>query len=105
MFKKEDGFTLIEMLIVLMIITVLIILIIPNLTDKSAQVHDKGCDALISTVQAQVHSYQLDHGKLPVSLNSLVTENYISNNQQTCKNGNHLQYDPVKGIVSTNASK
>ncbi|MBD1222742.1 prepilin-type N-terminal cleavage/methylation domain-containing protein [Virgibacillus halodenitrificans] len=48
MLKNNRGFTLIEMLIVLMIISVLIILIVPNLSGKSKQVHDKGCEALVN---------------------------------------------------------
>lgn len=41
MFKNERGFTLIEMLIVLMIISVLIILIVTNLSGKSEEVNEK----------------------------------------------------------------
>lgn len=98
MFKKEKGFTLIEMLIVLTIITVLILLIVPNLTDKSTSVHDKGCDALVQTVQAQVSAYQLDTGNLPSTLNQLQTEKYISEEQKTCKNGKALLLN--QGIVT-----
>src|SRR5699024_11489782 len=54
MFKNNRGFTLIEMLIVLMIISVLIMLIVPNLSGKTKEVNDKGCDALVSVVQTQV---------------------------------------------------
>lgn len=99
MFKNQNAFTLIEMLIVLMIITVLIILIIPNITDKSKDVHSKGCEALVATVQAQVNAYQLDKGVLPSTLNSLVTEDYITSEQTTCQNGKTLNYN--SGIVST----
>ncbi|XGA33023.1 hypothetical protein Vir3643_10500 [Virgibacillus sp. CBA3643] len=38
------------MLIVLMIISVLIILFVPNLSDKSGNVHGTGCDALVSVI-------------------------------------------------------
>lgn len=100
MLKEERAFTLIEMLIVLMIITVLILLIIPNLTDKTASVHDKGCHALKQTVQAQVNAYQLDEGKLPSSLKNLADANYISEDQMTCKNGTKKLTLDSKGIVS-----
>lgn len=100
MLKKEDGFTLVEMLIVLLIITVLILLIVPNLTSKGSHIHDKGCDALVMTVQAQVSAYQLDNGKLPNNLESLVSENYISNEQKKCENEKELLYDASTGIVS-----
>ncbi|MEI3611715.1 competence type IV pilus major pilin ComGC [Pseudogracilibacillus sp. SO30301A] len=90
MTKNEKGFTLIEMLIVLTIITVLIILIVPNLTDRSEAVHEEGCEALRETVQAQVSAYQLENGKLPSSLSTLERSGFISKDQQTCKNGKNL---------------
>src|SRR5699024_141024 len=64
MLKNEKGFTLIEMLVVLLIITVLILLIVPNLGSKTGDMHDDGCDALIVTVQAQADMYELDTGSL-----------------------------------------
>lgn len=97
---KEAGFTLIEMLIVLMIITVLIILLVPNLSKRSEDVHSHGCSALINTVQAQVQAYQLDEGKLPNSLDTLVTEKYIEAEQKSCPNGEALKYNQSDGKVS-----
>ena len=53
MLKNEKGFTLIEMLVVLLIITVLILLIVPNLGSKTGDMHDDGCDALIVTISME----------------------------------------------------
>ncbi|HEY4602630.1 MAG TPA: competence type IV pilus major pilin ComGC [Cerasibacillus sp.] len=101
MIKNQKGFTLIEMLIVLMIISVLIILIVPNLTGKTKEVNTKGCDALVAVVQAQVESYALDNGSFPPSLQTLVSEEYITDQQLYCGNAadNPLRYDPEKGRV------
>ncbi|HEX6594438.1 MAG TPA: competence type IV pilus major pilin ComGC [Bacillota bacterium] len=96
MFKNDDGFTLIEMLIVLLVISVLIILIIPNLSGKSTEVHDKGCVALVSVVQAQVDAYYLDEGNYPSSLNVLVRKGYITEDQKTCPNQKQLVYSAGK---------
>lgn len=85
MLKREDGFTLIEMLIVLMIITVLILLIVPNLSNKTASVHEQGCEALKETVQAQVSAYALHEGSPPTSLEDLVDKGYIYKDQKKCK--------------------
>lgn len=99
MFKKEKAFTLIEMLIVLAIISVLIILIVPNLTKKSKEVNDKGCDALVKVAQTQVNAYHLDHGNYPERLNDLV-DDYLSNEQLTCPNGVELKYNNGKVSAS-----
>jgi|SRR5690625_26583 len=98
MFKNSQGFTLIEMLIVLMIISVLIILIVPSLTGSSKDVQDKGCDALVGVVQTQVNLYQLDEGRLPASISSLVSNGYITSDQTECSNGDALVYND--GVVS-----
>lgn len=92
MFKNQKGFTLIEMLIVLMIISVLIILIVPNLAEKGQEVNDKGCHALVSVVQAQVAAFTLEEGKAPVSLDTLATAGYITEEQKTCPNDTPLGY-------------
>lgn len=89
MIKKQDGFTLIEMLIVLMIITVLILLIVPSMAKRSEEVNDKGCDALQKTVQAQVHVYQLEENETPKTLDQM-TDKYITKDQLECKNGAKL---------------
>ncbi len=90
MIKQENGFTLIEMLIVLAIISVLIILVVPNLGKSNEEVHEQGCDALVSVVQAQVYLYHLDNGFYPAEISDLVMDNYIRSDQVQCANGKSL---------------
>ncbi|SFD53768.1 type II secretion system protein C (GspC) [Lentibacillus persicus] len=99
MFNNQRGFTLIEMLIVLMIISVLIILIVPNLGDKSEEVYDKGCSALVSVVQAQADAYYIEEKARP-SLKDLLDNDYITEDQQTCPDGTGLSIDIDSGEVS-----
>lgn len=98
--KKEKGFTLIEMLIVLLIIAVLILLIIPNLAGKSKDVNKKGCAALKSMVQAQVTSYELAEGQFPTTLDELANKGYIEDDQKTCSNKKTLHYNSENGKVT-----
>lgn len=98
MFKNDSGFTLVEMLIVLMIISMLILLIVPHVSKKSASINEKGCDALVELVQAQVIAYEIDHKQLPASLD--VLENgYIEPEHRTCGNGNEIVMN-ASGVVS-----
>ncbi|GAA3725133.1 competence type IV pilus major pilin ComGC [Salinicoccus jeotgali] len=85
----EEGFTLIEMLLVLLVISVLIILIIPNIAAQSANVQDTGCEAQVRMVQSQVESYTLNEGAPPASINALVPE-YLTDDQVTCANGDTI---------------
>lgn len=85
--KNEDGFTLIEMLLVLLVISVLIILIIPNIASQSANVQDTGCDAQVQMVQSQIQAYKLNTGSDPANIGALVSGNYITSDQTSCANG------------------
>lgn len=98
--KTEKAFTLIEMLIVLLIITVLILLIIPNLAGKSKEVNKKGCNALKSMVQSQVTAYELAEGKFPTNLDELITTGYIEKDQKSCSSKQTLQYNSTTGKVT-----
>ncbi|REJ10566.1 competence type IV pilus major pilin ComGC [Halobacillus trueperi] len=88
MLKNEKGFTLIEMLIVLLVISVLLIITIPNMSKNSDSVKAKGCEALQKTVEAQVQAYFIETGAFPASIQTLVDEEYIS--QDTCPDGTKL---------------
>lgn len=102
MFKKEEGFTLIEMLIVLMIISVLIILIIPNIGDKSEDANDRGCEALEKVIESQTEAYYLDEGKYPKNTSVLKRKNYITSEQKQCKDGTTFKINEDTGEVEPN---
>lgn len=89
-FKKEEGFTLIEMLIVLLIISILLIIIIPNISKQSETVKSTGCQAQIKMVAGQVEAYTLKHDAKPNSINDLVSDGFIKENQLTCKSGQNI---------------
>ena len=46
MLKNEKGFTLVEMLIVLAVISILVLLIIPNAISILTTANEQGCEAL-----------------------------------------------------------
>lgn len=96
--KDEKGFTLIEMLIVLFIISVLILVTVPNVTKHFASIDEKGCDAYISMVQAQVEAYKIDYLKYP-TLKQLEDESYIKKDM-TCPNGKPVVINSETGEVS-----
>lgn len=84
MLKNNRGFTLIEMLIVMLVISVLLLLIIPNLANQTNNVNDRGCDALLAVVQAQADAYYLEERERASNISVLVTNDYISSDQQSC---------------------
>ncbi len=94
---NEKGFTLIEMIIVLFVISILLLITIPNITSHNAVIKDKGCDALIKMVQAQVQVYEIEKETIP-TLAELKTGNYITTDK--CPGGNSLVIDSITGEVT-----
>lgn len=63
--RNENGFTLIEMMIVLLIISVLMLIALPSMTKNNAIVKSLGCEATIDLVQGQVGAYEAEKNDLP----------------------------------------
>ena len=78
MLKKEAGFTLIEMLIVLAVISLLLILVVPNLTDQNENLNKKSEEVLIQMAENQTQAYYIDNGRYPTSIAQLVEEGYLA---------------------------
>ncbi|HEL2576437.1 competence type IV pilus major pilin ComGC [Streptococcus suis] len=60
---KKKGFTLVEMLVVLGIISVLLLLFVPNLSKQKEAVRKKGDQAVVKVVESQMELYELEHDK------------------------------------------
>ena len=88
--NNERGFTLIEMMIVLVVISILLLVTIPNITKHNSKINDTGCNALIKMVQAEVQSFYVEHKSYPEDMTELIDEQYITNDQKTCPNGKAL---------------
>lgn len=75
--KNNSGFTLIEMLIVIFIIAILLILIVPNITNNLDTAKNKSSEAYVKTVQSQITSYQLNENDNDVTFEKLVERGYL----------------------------
>ncbi|ALC81609.1 MULTISPECIES: competence type IV pilus major pilin ComGC [Bacillus] len=96
---NEKGFTLIEMLIVLLIISILLLITIPNVTKHNQSIQTKGCEGLVNMVQAQVTAFQMDHdGKIPTIV-ELQQDQYVKEGT-ACPNGKNLTIDNSSGEVN-----
>lgn len=98
---NEKGFTLIEMIIVLFVISILLLITIPNITSHNAVIKDKGCEALIKMVQAQVQVFEIENETIP-TLDELTSGNYI--NTDRCPGGNPIVIDATTGEVTESAT-
>nr|WP_062048151.1 competence type IV pilus major pilin ComGC [Bacillus sp. JCM 19034] len=95
---NQQGFTLVEMLVVLMIISLLLLLVVPNLTKNNDIAQETSCEATVKLVQAQVYAYFVETGQTLSNLETLVEEKYIDTIE--CPNKTKLTLDLATQIVS-----
>lgn len=74
---NHSGFTLIEMLLVLLIISILLLIAVPNMVKNTSVASGKGCEATIAMLQAQIAAYEVEKNEKPASLQTLVDEGYV----------------------------
>ncbi|MBM7584608.1 competence protein ComGC [Bacillus pakistanensis] len=91
MITNQKGFTLIEMMIVLLVISVLLFITIPNVTKQSSSINDKGCTAFRKMVEGQVQAFKVDKSRYPTDIDELVTEKYLKDEFKTCPNGTEIK--------------
>lgn len=88
------------MLLVLLVISILIIVIIPNIAKQSDKVQTTGCNAQVKMVQGQIESYKLENGITPNSIADLVPE-FLKETQTKCKNGKVIQIINGEAVAET----
>ncbi|MBD1378836.1 competence type IV pilus major pilin ComGC [Metabacillus arenae] len=94
--NNEKGFTLIEMLIVLFVISILLLITIPNVTKHHANIQEKGCDGLVNMIQGQAEAFRMNEDKEP-TLAEMQTEDYIKESAPKCPNGKAITI--TNGVV------
>lgn len=85
--SKKNGFTILEMLIVLLVVAVLLLVTLPNIQQKEKIIRTKGCQALLEIVNSQILLYEIDTDKTPQSVQDLITNGYLKEGQAACPNG------------------
>ena len=88
--KRQEGFTILEMMIVLSIVALLFLLTLPNIQQKEAIIEKKGCEALTSVVDAQILLYEIDTLQTPTSVDQLVSKGYLKESQKRCPDGRKI---------------
>ena len=78
---KNSGFTLIEVLVVVVILGILAAIIVPNIMDKPGQAKITKAKADIRAIESAFNMYKLDHHVYPTTdegIEALVTGDYLS---------------------------
>lgn len=86
--QNTDGFTLLEMLMVIFIIALLLLLTIPNITKHKESVEDTTCEGYADLAKTQATAYEIAEGEKPSSIGQLVKAGYLPS--ETCDDGTPL---------------
>lgn len=98
--KIKKGFTLIEMTIVLFIISLLILIILPNVTSQKKNARHIQGDAMTQVVQTQVDLYENEYNELPKPLDELQDKGYLSDKQVQQANRNGIKINDGHAVGS-----
>lgn len=83
--KNEDGFTLIEMSIVIMVVAALLLMIVPNVGKVTENTNSTTSEAAVSTVEGQIALYKMQNPEDTLDgnalLEKLVKDKYITQRQ------------------------
>ena len=80
----RKGFTLLEMVIVVSIISILFLLTVPNIQTVLGIVDKKGCDALIKVADSAILQYRLEYDQNPGSVSDLISAGLMTEEQTRC---------------------
>lgn len=94
---KKRGFTILEMILVLSVISLVFLITLPNIQQKNTIIQNKGCEALLKVVDSQILLYELENLETPSSIQDLIQDGYLEQGQSRCPNGNMI------GIVNGQA--
>ncbi|WP_412990047.1 competence type IV pilus major pilin ComGC [Pediococcus siamensis] len=96
--KNKAAFTLIEMTVVLFIISLLILIVLPNISQQRNNAKSIHGNAMVEVVQTQMDLYENEHQKLPASLEELQEAGYLTEKQVAQAEENHISIKDDKAV-------
>lgn len=104
--RKQKGFTMIEMVIVVAIIAILIMLIAPNLLHQKENASKKSDEAFRTTLETQLQLYKQENDdndkKVNITFDNMKKEGYLTENQLAkATKGYIIKDNKVSSITST----
>ncbi len=79
--RKARGFTLVEIMVVVLIIGILMIVLIPNVGKSKELASEKSDEALVQLVENQILLYEMENSVKNPALQKLVDDEYLNAKQ------------------------
>lgn len=77
MIRNEKGFTLIELMVVVLIIGILVAIAIPVFGSAANNARNKACEGNVRTIAGGVAQYQAEYNTIPADVDALVTASFL----------------------------
>lgn len=92
MLKKcnQKGFTLLEMIIVITIVSIIFLLTVPNIQTTLSIVDKKGDRARVKVVDSAILQYRLEYNETPTDVVELINEGLLTEEQVECSDGSSI---------------
>ena len=91
--KTQTGFSLIELLVVMVILGLIAGLVVPNIIGRTEDAKIKAAASQITRLSMGVESYYLDCGEVPKDLDDLVSE---PGGAESCWTGPYVKSSIIK---------
>lgn len=88
--KQTKAFTLLEMTIVVIIISIIFLLTVPSIQKTLSVVNNKGCKAIEKVADAAILEYKMEYNEYPSDASDLVSAGLLSEEQLTCDGSKSL---------------
>lgn len=86
----RKGFTMLEMIVVILIVALLMLITIPNIQKVINIVQRRGCESQVKLVDSVILQYMVEFDQIPSSIDQLVEEGLLSDNQRKCQNNKNI---------------
>ncbi|WP_214741125.1 MULTISPECIES: prepilin-type N-terminal cleavage/methylation domain-containing protein [unclassified Exiguobacterium] len=97
--KEEEGFTLIEMAAVLLIISVLLLLLVPSLTEGKSRADQVSCEGSVRIVESEINLHYAEHKGYPVTLEEINRASAKDPLVYSCQSVDYT-YSPLDGTLT-----
>lgn len=95
----RKGFTMLEMILVIAVLSALLILTVPNIQKVLGIVNRKGCEAQLKIVDTAILEYTIAQGNQPQTISDLIEEGLLNEGQRYCQNHDEIVLDDGQASI------